>query len=99
MADYFQTFFKCIFLNENVWILSTIWLKFVPKGPIDNNTALQDSHGSLYPGKVLIIEHGSLGTGKVPSFQYFLQKVQEKSLFFADRKMNVWLSDINRSVL
>ena len=32
--------FKCIFLNENVWILNTIWLKFVPKGPIDNNTAL-----------------------------------------------------------
>ena len=32
--------FKCIFLNENVWISNTIWLKFVPKGPIDNNTAL-----------------------------------------------------------
>ena len=29
--------FNCIFLNENVWMK---WLKFVPKGPIDNNTAL-----------------------------------------------------------
>ena len=27
--------FKCIFLNENFCIL-----KFVPKGPIDNNAAL-----------------------------------------------------------
>ena len=32
--------FKHIFLNENVQILNTIWLKFIPKGPIDNNPAL-----------------------------------------------------------
>ena len=28
--------FKCIFLNENVWIPIEISLNFVPKGPIDN---------------------------------------------------------------
>ena len=28
--------FKCIFLNENVWIPIKISLKFVPKGPINN---------------------------------------------------------------
>ena len=28
--------FKCIFLNENVWISMKIPLKFVPKGPINN---------------------------------------------------------------
>ena len=32
--------FKCIFFNENVWILNEISLKFVPKGPIDNIPAL-----------------------------------------------------------
>ena len=32
--------FKCIFLNENVLILIKISLKFVPKGPINNNPAL-----------------------------------------------------------
>ena len=32
--------FKCIFLNENRCILIKISLKFVPKGPIDNNPAL-----------------------------------------------------------
>ena len=32
--------FKCIFLNENVWILIKISPKFVPKGPIDNKPAL-----------------------------------------------------------
>ena len=32
--------FKCIFLNENVWILSKISLKFVPKGPINTIQAL-----------------------------------------------------------
>ena len=32
--------FKRIFLNENVRILIKISLKFVPKGPIDNKSAL-----------------------------------------------------------
>ena len=32
--------FKRIFLNENVWISTKISLKFVPKGPINNITAL-----------------------------------------------------------
>ena len=30
----------CIFVNENFYILIKISLKFVPKGPIDNNPAL-----------------------------------------------------------
>ena len=32
--------FKCNFLNENVWIPIKIWLKFVPKGLINNIAAL-----------------------------------------------------------
>ena len=28
--------FKCIFLNENVWLSIKISLKFVPQGPINN---------------------------------------------------------------
>ena len=32
--------FKCIFLNENVWILIKISLKFVPNGSINNIPAL-----------------------------------------------------------
>ena len=32
--------FKCIFLNENVWIAIKISLKFVPKGSINNIPAL-----------------------------------------------------------
>ena len=32
--------FKCIFLNENVWIPIKISLKFFPKGPINNIPAL-----------------------------------------------------------
>ena len=32
--------FKCIFLNEIVWISNKISLKFVPKGPINNIPAL-----------------------------------------------------------
>ena len=32
--------FKCIFLNENIWISLRISLKFVPKGPFNNIPAL-----------------------------------------------------------
>ena len=32
--------FRLIFLNENVKIATKISLKFVPKGPINNNPAL-----------------------------------------------------------
>ena len=36
-ADYI---FGCIFINKKFYILIKISLKFVPKGPIDNNPAL-----------------------------------------------------------
>ena len=36
----FRNIFKCIFLNENGWILLEISIKFVPKGPINNILAL-----------------------------------------------------------
>ena len=32
--------YKCMFLNENVWISLKISLKFIPKGPINNIPAL-----------------------------------------------------------
>ena len=32
--------FKCIFLNQNVWIPIKVSMKFVPKGPINNIPAL-----------------------------------------------------------
>ena len=39
-CHYTDNSFKCIFLNENVCISIQISLKFVPKGPINNITAL-----------------------------------------------------------
>ena len=42
--------FKCIFLNENVWISIEIPLKFVPKGPINNIPALVQIMGWRRPG-------------------------------------------------
>ena len=38
--QFLDDIFKCIFLNENVYISIKISLKFVPKGPIDNIPAL-----------------------------------------------------------
>ena len=42
--------FKCIFLNENVWIPIKISLKFVPKGPINNIPALVQIMAWHQPG-------------------------------------------------
>ena len=39
-GHHFDTTFKLIFLNDNCGILIPISLKFVPKGPVHNNTAL-----------------------------------------------------------
>ena len=42
--------FKCIFLNENIWISIKISLKFVPKGPINNISALVKKMAWRRPG-------------------------------------------------
>ena len=42
--------FKCIFLNENVWILINIALKFVPKDQINNIPALVQIKAWRQPG-------------------------------------------------
>ena len=42
--------FKCIFLNENVWIRIKIQLKFVPYDPINNVPALVQIMAWLRPG-------------------------------------------------
>ena len=42
--------FKCIFLNENVWIPIKISLKFVPKGSINNIPALVQIMAWRRPG-------------------------------------------------
>ena len=39
-CNYPDSIFKCIFLNENCWILMKISSKFVPQGPINNIQAL-----------------------------------------------------------
>ena len=42
--------FNCILLNENVWIMITNSLKFVPKGPINNIPALVQIMAWCRPG-------------------------------------------------
>ena len=36
LVTLFRQYFKCIFLNENIWISINISLKFVHKGPTNN---------------------------------------------------------------
>ena len=42
--------FKCIFLNENVWIFIKIWLKFISKVRINNIPALVQIMAWRQPG-------------------------------------------------
>ena len=39
-ANFLATFSNAFFLNEIMWILILISLKFIPKGPINNVTRL-----------------------------------------------------------
>ena len=48
--------FQCIFLNENVWILIKIPLKFVPKGPMSNIPALVQIMAWRRPGDMPLSE-------------------------------------------
>ena len=45
--------FKCIFSNENCYILIQIWLKFFPEGPVDNTlVVIIGSGNSLAPDNI-----------------------------------------------
>ena len=48
--------FKCIFLNENIWISIKISLKFVPKSPINNIPALVHIMAWCCPGDKPLFE-------------------------------------------
>ena len=48
--------FKCIFFNENVWILIKVSLKFVPKGPISTIPALVQIMAWRRPGNKPLLE-------------------------------------------
>ena len=50
MADILaDDIFKCIFVNENIWISIKIWLKFVPKGRINILYSNIGSNNGLAP--------------------------------------------------
>ena len=42
--------FKCIFLNENIWISIKISLKFIPKDPVNNIPTLVQIMARRRPG-------------------------------------------------
>ena len=48
--------FKCIFLNENIWISINVSLKFVPKGQINNIPALVQIMAWRRPGDKPLFE-------------------------------------------
>ena len=49
-GHHFLDIFKWIFLNENVWLLMKLSLKFVPRGPINNILALVQIMARRRPG-------------------------------------------------
>ena len=49
-AIFADDIFKCIFFNENIWIVIKISLNFVPKGPINNISSLVQIMAWRRPG-------------------------------------------------
>ena len=54
--------FKCIFLNENIWVSNKISLKYVPWGLIDNMSALVQIMAWRRPGDKPLSEPMLIGT-------------------------------------
>ena len=67
--------FKCIFLNENVWITIKISLKFVPKFPINDIPALVQIMAWRRPGdKTMLQKSTCIPNLVIPLFFKYIQK-------------------------
>ena len=56
MAAIFETNFLCIFLNENIWSLLDLLVKFVPNGPVNNIPSLVQIMDGCRPGDKQLLE-------------------------------------------
>ena len=52
---HFADIFKCIFFNENVWILINISLRFIPQGPVNNIPRFGSDNGLAQTRRQTII--------------------------------------------
>ena len=73
---HFSDIFQCIFLNENVWILTTIWLKFVPNWQkcsivSDNGLAVNRQQAIIWTNEGLSwwLIYASLGLNEIITYQ------------------------------
>ena len=83
--------FFCLFVSEDEYLKMRkignppdqegLAGKWAPLNLYLLNWSKQASYGSLFPGKVPTSHRGSLGTGKVLSFNIFCKIAQEKFLF------------------
>ena len=78
--------FKCIFLNENIWILIKISLKFVPQRPINNIRALVQIMAWRRPGDKPL--SGPMMV-RLPTHVCVTQPQWVKSSFLEDKDMYI----------
>ena len=74
--------FKCIFLNENVWIPIKISLKLVPKSPINNSPALVQIMAWHRPGYKPLSESMMVS---LPTYIYVTRPQWDNSSDVVDR--------------
>ena len=71
--------FKCIFLNENMWISIKIPLKIVPKGPINNIRAMVQKMAWHWSGDkplsepMIVTIYASLGLSELTTREAILR--------------------------
>ena len=73
--------FKCIFLNENVWIPIAISLKFVPKVPINN---IPTSHYLNQCWLDYRRIYASLGLNDLMNKRYFVTQTLDRGMFLIE---------------
>ena len=84
--------FKCTFLNENVWILIKISLKFVPKGPINNTPSLVQIMAWCRPGDKPLYEPMM---ARLPMLICVTQSVKSKYINTFEFEFMTWCFSLN----
>ena len=90
--------FKCIFLNENIWVTIKISLKFVPKGPINNIPALVQIMAWRRPGdkplsepmRVSLLSHICVTRPRWVKHCFFV--------VFYWGKIDIWMQQFNKHI-
>ena len=83
--------FKCIFLNENVWISIKMSPKFLPEGPIDNIPALVQIMAWRRPSQIWLVYWGTYTSFALNDLSHCGTVTQHGDIYLVQHWRRQWL--------